>query len=186
MGFVAFEAVIGMICPLTLWEDVLRSGRAREAGFIERWVGRLPCFGAGPPAAVAISIPEQPIALSAVAPGISQGPIGLGRNGHLRGGIMEDQHDKAMQKLKDNPRSGSSPYDLDFYAWALTNLKFLRAGKFSEADMANIAEELESVGRGEKRELISRLTVLLMAVSGQTPQPQLGCNYRLPKPTSMQ
>jgi len=39
MGFVAFEAVIGMVCPLTLWEDALCSGRAREGGFIERWVG---------------------------------------------------------------------------------------------------------------------------------------------------
>jgi hypothetical protein len=104
---------------------------------------------------------------------------------------MEHQHDKAMQKLKDNPRSGSSPYDLEFYAWALTNAKLLRAGKFSEADMANIAEELESMGRGEKRELISRLTVLLAHLlkwrfQAKTPQPQLGCNYRLPKPTSMQ
>jgi Domain of unknown function DUF29 len=186
MGFVAFEAVIGMVCPLTLWEDVLRSGRAREARLIERWVGSFRTLAPDPPAAVAISIPEQPVALSAVAKGISQGPIGLGRNGHLRGGIIEDQHNKAMQKLKDNPRSGSSLYDLDFYTWALTNAKLLRAGKFSEADMANIAEELESMGRGEKRELISRLTVLLMVVSGQTPQPQLGCNYRLPKPTSMQ
>jgi hypothetical protein len=41
IGFVAFEAVIGMVCPLTLWEDVLRSGGVGEVGFIDRWVGRL-------------------------------------------------------------------------------------------------------------------------------------------------
>ena len=35
--FVAGEAVIGMDCPLTVWEDALR-GRASGPGFIERWV----------------------------------------------------------------------------------------------------------------------------------------------------
>ena len=35
--FVATEAVAGMVCPLTLWEDALR-GRGSETGFIERWL----------------------------------------------------------------------------------------------------------------------------------------------------
>ena len=35
--FVAGESVIGVDCPLTVWEDALR-GRASGAGFIERWV----------------------------------------------------------------------------------------------------------------------------------------------------
>jgi hypothetical protein len=38
--FVALEAVIGMMCPLTLWEDALRGG-ARPDSFIGRWVQRL-------------------------------------------------------------------------------------------------------------------------------------------------
>jgi hypothetical protein len=38
--FVAGEALIGMACPLTLWEDVLRGG-ARPESFIGRWVRRL-------------------------------------------------------------------------------------------------------------------------------------------------
>ena len=33
----------------------------------------------------------------------------------------------------------------------------LRAGRLSEADIENIAEEIESMGRSEKRELVSRL-----------------------------
>jgi len=37
----------------------------------------------------------------------------------------------------------------------------LRSGKLAAADIENIAEEIESMGRTEKRELISRLTVLL-------------------------
>jgi len=35
--FVAAEALLGVMCPLTLWEDALR-GRESEAGFIARWI----------------------------------------------------------------------------------------------------------------------------------------------------
>src|SRR5579871_4829817 len=35
--FVAGEALIGMACPLTVWEDMLRGG-ARPDSFIGRWV----------------------------------------------------------------------------------------------------------------------------------------------------
>jgi Protein of Unknown function (DUF2784) len=38
--FVAAEALIGMVCPLTLWEDLLRGG-ARPDSFVGRWVRRL-------------------------------------------------------------------------------------------------------------------------------------------------
>ena len=35
--FVAAEALLGVVCPLTLWEDALR-GRPSETGFIARWI----------------------------------------------------------------------------------------------------------------------------------------------------
>jgi uncharacterized protein DUF2784 len=38
--FVAVESLLGMTCPLTLWEDTLR-GQATAAGFIERWIDRI-------------------------------------------------------------------------------------------------------------------------------------------------
>lgn len=53
-------------------------------------------------------------------------------------------------------------YDRDFYAWANEQAGLLRAGKMSEADVEHIAEEIESMGRSEKRELVSRLTILLL------------------------
>jgi hypothetical protein len=44
MGFVAIGAVVGWICPLTIWEDALRR-RAGEAeygtGFVQYWLERL-------------------------------------------------------------------------------------------------------------------------------------------------
>ncbi len=38
--FVCAEALIGVACPLTVWEDQLR-GRAAESGFIARWLHRI-------------------------------------------------------------------------------------------------------------------------------------------------
>jgi len=44
MGFVAAGAVVGWVCPLTVWEDALRR-RAGEAaygtGFVQYWLERL-------------------------------------------------------------------------------------------------------------------------------------------------
>ncbi|MFZ2871945.1 MAG: DUF29 family protein [Zavarzinia sp.] len=42
-----------------------------------------------------------------------------------------------------------SLYDRDFYAWANEQAALLRAGKLDKADIANIAEEIESMGRSE-------------------------------------
>ncbi len=53
-------------------------------------------------------------------------------------------------------------YDRDFYAWSREQAELLRAGKLAEADIEHIAEEIDSMGRTEKRELISRLSVLLL------------------------
>jgi hypothetical protein len=52
-------------------------------------------------------------------------------------------------------------YEQDFYAWAMRNAELIRQGNLSEIDAEHISEELESMGISEKRELLSRLTVLL-------------------------
>jgi hypothetical protein len=57
---------------------------------------------------------------------------------------------------------GNSLYEQDFYAWTLQQAKLLRSRQLDCADLDNIAEEIESMGRSEKRELVSRLTVLLL------------------------
>jgi hypothetical protein len=53
-------------------------------------------------------------------------------------------------------------YDEDFYAWTVEQARLLREGEFAQIDIENVAEELESMGRGDKREIESRLTVLLV------------------------
>lgn len=40
ISFVAAESLIGISCPLTVWEDTLR-GQRSSGGFIERWVDQL-------------------------------------------------------------------------------------------------------------------------------------------------
>ena len=52
-------------------------------------------------------------------------------------------------------------YEKDFYAWAMWNAKALREGNLSEVDVEHVAEEIESMGKSEKRELYNRLVVLL-------------------------
>jgi hypothetical protein len=38
--FVTAESLLGITCPLTVWEDMLR-GRGSAGGFIERWIDRV-------------------------------------------------------------------------------------------------------------------------------------------------
>jgi hypothetical protein len=68
-------------------------------------------------------------------------------------------------------QSRRSLHDSDFYAWSLEQAALLRAGRVGEADLAAIAEEIESMGKTEKRELVSRLTVLLLHLLKWRSQP---------------
>jgi hypothetical protein len=52
-----------------------------------------------------------------------------------------------------------SLYDTDFYAWALEQARRVRAGEPIDAE--HVAEELESLGKAEERDLEGRLIILL-------------------------
>lgn len=66
----------------------------------------------------------------------------------------------------------NTDYETDFYAWLMYNAELLRQGRFSEIDRNAIAEELESMGKREKRELISRLAVLIAHLLKWVYQPE--------------
>jgi hypothetical protein len=57
-----------------------------------------------------------------------------------------------------------SLYDADFYAWTQAQAARLRAraAEGGDIDWENVAEEIESVGRSDKREIRSRLRVILL------------------------
>jgi hypothetical protein len=52
-------------------------------------------------------------------------------------------------------------YDIDVIAWAAEQAELLRSGRYSELDVANLVEEIEDVAKREKRELRSRLAILI-------------------------
>jgi hypothetical protein len=74
----------------------------------------------------------------------------------------------------------ASLYERDFHAWTHEQADLLRAGRLAEADIAHIVEEIESLGRSERRELVNRLTVLLLHLLKWRFQPALrGNSWRL-------
>ena len=53
-------------------------------------------------------------------------------------------------------------YEQDFYLWTQTIANQLKENNFDEIDIPNLIEEIESMGRSEKREFKNRLIVLLI------------------------
>ena len=52
-------------------------------------------------------------------------------------------------------------YDADFAEWTRHNAELLRSGRVTEADLAHIAEEIEDMGKRERRSLDSRMERLI-------------------------
>jgi hypothetical protein len=52
-------------------------------------------------------------------------------------------------------------YEQDFYLWIQTTSQLLREGKLDQLDIENLIEEIDSMGRSEKKELRNRLIVLI-------------------------
>jgi len=56
----------------------------------------------------------------------------------------------------------SADYAEDFYAWTQHQVALLRDGDWAAVDVANLIEEIETMGRSERRELTNRLEQLLL------------------------
>src|ERR1051326_1673444 len=52
-------------------------------------------------------------------------------------------------------------YDTDFAEWTRHNAELLRSGRVSEADLEHIAEEIEDMGKRERRTLHNRFVRLI-------------------------
>lgn len=91
-----------------------------------------------------------------------------------------EQHTRPLAGPPASDPGGADAYDRDFHAWATTQAALLRAGRLSEADVQHIAEEIEVLERGERRELVSRLAVLLLRLLKWSHQPdRQGKSWRL-------
>jgi hypothetical protein len=68
----------------------------------------------------------------------------------------------------------SELYESDFYRWTVRNAALLREGRVAEADISHIAEEMQDMAISQRRELLSRLSVLLRRL--------LKCEFSKPPP----
>ena len=55
----------------------------------------------------------------------------------------------------------TSLYEQDIHAWTRRTAELLRQQRFQELDIEHLVEELETMGRRDRQELISRLKILL-------------------------
>ena len=66
-----------------------------------------------------------------------------------------------MATVRDRLRPPAASYEGDFYSWALDQAALLRAGRFTELDLENLAEEVEDLANRHADQLESRYAVLL-------------------------
>lgn len=52
-------------------------------------------------------------------------------------------------------------YEQDFFEWSRTTAELVRSGQWESVDQESVAEEIESLGRSYRRELLSRLSLIL-------------------------
>lgn len=62
----------------------------------------------------------------------------------------------------DHDTRQPAAYDDDLFRWATEQAGLLRQGRFAEADLANIVEEIETLGRSEKRALESAYRLICL------------------------
>jgi Domain of unknown function DUF29 len=69
---------------------------------------------------------------------------------------------RAAKSEAEQEQPDAAGYGADFYSWAFHQANLLRAGRLSEIDSENIAEELTGLGNEQYDKLESALAVLLM------------------------
>lgn len=59
------------------------------------------------------------------------------------------------------PMPSPSLYETDFYAWTQEQATLLRNEQWSQIDLQNLIEEIQSLGKQQRQELRNRLSVLI-------------------------
>ena len=70
-------------------------------------------------------------------------------------------------------RPSRARYEVDFYSWAMEQARLLKAGRVSEVDAANLAEEVTDLGNEQYDKLQSALAVLLTHLLKWDHQPDM-------------
>lgn len=72
--------------------------------------------------------------------------------------VIKVQPKRIAFQRKANPNS----YEKDFYRWTNSQAKILKKKEFSDLDIMNLVEEIESLGKSDKRSLRSHIINLLL------------------------
>ena len=72
--------------------------------------------------------------------------------------------------LKNQQRS--TLYDRDYYLWLRETVRQLQAGDLSQLDLKNLIEEIDSLGKREKRAIESNLIIVILHLLKWYYQPQ--------------
>jgi len=67
-------------------------------------------------------------------------------------------------------------YEQDYYLWLEATAQLLREGQLSALDVANLLEEIEDMGRSQKRAVYSNLKILLVHFLKYRYQPEKRSN----------
>ena len=67
-----------------------------------------------------------------------------------------------MTTQLSSPANTANLYERDYYLWLSHTAQLIKEGKFSEVDAANLVEEIEDMGRSEKRAVKSNLIIVLL------------------------
>lgn len=76
---------------------------------------------------------------------------------------------------KVSPDQAAPAYDEDFFEWTQHTAGLLRAGRVAEVDVVHLAEEVEDMGKRDRREVDRRVTVLLTHLLKWQKQPEHRC-----------
>ncbi len=74
--------------------------------------------------------------------------------------------------LANPTNNDANSYDSDFFNWTKKQAVFLKTGQFTKLDLENLREEIESLGRRDKRSLRSHTIILLIHLLKQRFQPE--------------
>jgi hypothetical protein len=92
-----------------------------------------------------------------------------------RGQVMSDSKaggESVRRPAAPSGRSATTSYDKDVILWSQEQARLLRARRFAELDVEHLADEIEDVGKSEKRELASLMAVLLAHLLKWRSQPE--------------
>ena len=80
--------------------------------------------------------------------------------------VVTDDH-------RDQPRASRlTRYEDDAHAWALEQAELLKARRFADLDIDNLADEVQDVARRERNELVSRLGLVFQHLLKWDVQPE--------------